>query len=788
MNRCAVTDSAGDSELETGRLIRELSLDACIEVDEEGLICDWNPAAESAFGWSRTEALGQSFLLLAPERNRAFYLAAFKNNEPAQRRIECTGMRRDGSEFPAELALAPIRLRDTFHWVALVRDHSERKRVKEREQELEARVHNVIDHIQESYFELDLRGRYSFLNERGLRTLMGYSPQELLGKSYKECVTPEEAEKLKEAFIRVYATGQPIDCFEHSSLMKDGSVVYFEMSITLRKEVTGNVVGFACIARDRTERKLRETELARAKEEAELAARAKSEFLANMSHEIRTPMNAVVGMTSLLLDMPLEPEVHDFVETIRISADSLLTIINDILDFSKIESGKLELEDRPFDLIRCVEEAADLLRTRAAEKGLELMIETDVSVPAWISGDVTRLRQILVNLLSNAVKFTTAGEVVVSIRTELDQAHNFGLPCLHFSVRDTGPGIAAEGLNRLFHSFSQVDASTTRKHGGTGLGLAISKRLTELMGGRIWVESELGKGSVFQFLIPHRATTAQTSPILNHARWAGKKVLIVDDNATNLRILERQLRNWTLEPVVVDRPQTALQLLQRNRFSLAILDFEMPDMDGLQLARQIAALQLQPAMPLAILSSSGSSLKELLRDGGSNPVDAFLTKPVKSHLLVDMIGRLLAGTEAKAANQPSNDIDHGLAARHPLRILLAEDNVVNQKVAVRLLERMGYRPDVVGNGLEALDAVRRQTYDLILLDVQMPEMNGFEVAQTITGESWREHHRPHLIALTANVLNEDRDRCLAAGMDDFLPKPLHIAHLQQALLKFHPTG
>ncbi len=606
--------------------------------------------------------------------------------------------------------------------------------------------------------------------------------------------TPEESLRIQEAFGKVLATGIPNECFPCTAISKEGAIRHQELSITLRKDMSGKVIGFACISRDCTERKLREAELARAKEAAELANRAKGEFLANMSHEIRTPMNAVVGMTSLLLDMPLEAEVRDCLETIRNSSDSLLTIINDILDFSKIESGKLELENRPFDLTRCVEDAADLLRTRAAKKGLELMIEIGAEVPAWLFGDVTRLRQILINLVGNAEKFTAAGEIVVSVHSEKPHSEPYsenaaaGGANLHFSVRDTGIGIPPEATERLFRSFSQVDASTTRKHGGTGLGLAISRRLTELMGGRIWVESELGKGSTFQFVIPERAAPAQKSPVLDRANWAGKTVLIVDDNETNLRILDAQLRKWMLAPVKAASAAAALRLLETDRFNFALLDYNMPAVDGLQLARAISQLNLAPPMPMAMLSSSGSTLKELLQDGGSNPLAAFLTKPVKSHLLADVISRLLATSDSAPmpAPGPSNEIDHDLAKRHPLRILLAEDNAVNQKVAVRLLERMGYRPDVASNGLEVLAAMEKSDYDLVLLDVQMPEMNGLEVAQIITSDAWA-GKRPHLVALTANVMQEDRDECLAAGMADFLPKPLDIAHLQQALLRHSPV-
>ncbi|MBC7932629.1 MAG: PAS domain S-box protein [Rubrivivax sp.] len=669
----------------------------------------------------------------------------------------------------------------------------ERKWAEEALRESEERYRRIVNQASDIIYRMDTEGRFTFTNPTAARTMGLSSELELIGQHYLSVIHPDYREAAAKFYGRQLIHRLTDTYYEFPAVARDGTEIWFGQSVQLLTE-GGHAVGFQAVARDITERKQLEFDLVAARDTALESMRLKSEFLANMSHEIRTPMNGVIGMTGLLLDTELNAEQRDFAETIRTSGDSLLTIINDILDFSKIEAGKLQFEMLDFDLGNAVEGTVELLAERARDKKIELASLVYSDVPTALRGDPGRLRQVLTNLIGNAVKFTEYGEVIVRAEKEDETGEAV---TVRFKVSDTGIGISEAARRNLFQAFVQADGSTTRKYGGTGLGLAISKQLVELMGGQIGVESEPGKGSTFWFTARFdKQTSGTVAPQADVMSLDKLRAFIVDDNATNRKILSHQFNSWGMIHEEADSGARALELLRRAAaqgapYDLAVLDLMMPGMDGFELARAIKDDPRIASVRLVLLTSYGQR-----GDGARSRemgVAAYLTKPVRQSQLFDCLTNVVSQapltTESATSSQHAASKVH---TKHSLQetnkmsnklILLAEDNVVNQKVAVRQLQKLGYRADAVANGREALEALGRIAYDLVLMDCQMPEMDGYEATAEIRRREGDARHTP-IVAMTANALEGDREKCIAAGMDDYVSKPVKPDELGAVLQKY----
>jgi signal transduction histidine kinase/CheY-like chemotaxis protein len=614
-------------------------------------------------------------------------------------------------------------------------------------------------------------------------------PSQAIGKTDLDFHTEEHARRAFADEQRIIRTGQPVLAQEVLLTERDGTRIWIHSTKMPLRDTSGRIVGTFGISRDITRRKQMEEELQKAKEAAEAANRAKSEFLANMSHEIRTPMNGVLGMTELALGTDLTSEQREYLEMAKTSANSLLAVINDILDFSKIEAGKLDLDITPFRLRESLARITKPLALRAQQKGLELLCDVRPEVPEEIVADPTRLTQVLSNLLGNAIKFTNQGEV--ELRAELESRHAYGAT-LHFSVRDTGIGIPLEKQKSIFEAFAQADGSTSRRFGGTGLGLTISTRLVEMMGGRIWVESRPGRGSCFHFTADVGvANSERVARPAELARLRGLSVLVVDDNAANRRIVAELLESSGMKPVLAASGAEALTRLEEAQagntpLALMILDCHMPEMDGFELVEQIRRRPALAGIPILMLTSAGERGDATRRR--ELGIAANLTKPVNQRQLMESIQAAL-GRPAAGGAAPFPVTRQSLRAGEPkLRVLLAEDNAVNQKLALRLLEKQGHSVLVVGTGRAALEALDEEKFDVVLMDVQMPDMDGLEATAAIREREKADGKHVPIIAMTAHVMAGDQERCLAAGMDGYVAKPISSQALATEINRVRTTS
>ncbi len=783
-----------DSERENpeGRLgaqieLLDLAYDAIVVLDLDCRVAFWNRGAKETYGWTGAEAAGRNIDELLRTRIPGATVEAVLATVLRDGRWEgeLVQQRRNGTTVDVDSRW--VLLRDgngqPCSFLKINRDISTQKRIRETLRESEEQFRSAFDFATVGMALVSPEGRWLKVN-RTLCAIVGYAETELLEIDFQRITHPDDLNANLTHMQALLRGESPSYQMEMRYLHKEGRIVWVLLGVSLVRDPEERPLHFIAQIQNITTRKQAEEEVRQAREAAEAANRAKSEFLANMSHEIRTPMNGILGMTELALDTPLSEDQKEYLQAIRNSAAALLTILNDILDFSKVEAGRLDLEFLPFDLRDCAAEALKPLALRARDKGLELAYDVRPDVPAVVAGDAGRLRQILLNLAGNAVKFTEAGQV--SLTVDLDAREDDEV-VLHFRVSDTGIGIPEDKQHLIFEAFTQADGSTTRRYGGTGLGLAICRQLTGLMGGRIWVESRADQGSTFHFTVRLRVGEAEAPLVPPSSLWE-MPVLVANDNATNRRFLEDTLRGWHMEPEVVNDGTAALAAVLAARkagrpFPLLLLDVQMPGMGGFEVAERLR----QDGTPVKIvLLTSGSRADDAARCRQLR-VSACLLKPVKQADLLQAVLRTLGLSLQLRRTEPKMPERETSVASTPLRILLAEDNPINQKVAARMLEKQGHHVVVAGDGRQALAFWERDAFDLILMDVQMPTMDGLEVMAAIRAEERGTGRHVPIVALTAHAFKGDEERCLRAGADGYLSKPVQGAELARVLREL-PTA
>jgi len=751
--------------------------DAIFTIETEtGIIIDANKKAETLLKTSKAELIGLHYSRLHPKNEFVSYVNDLETDMLNATPIYLNLIDKDMLKTPVELSASIIKLAPTlklFH--GIYRDISERKKAEASLIESESRYRTLVETIPNGLVELDISATITYLNASFCK-IYGYSKEELVGSTLWDIIIDSEQSKVQKIFISLLRGTSKTFPIIFKGRRKDGILIDVQLDWNYKRDENGRVAGFIAIIADITEKLTTELELKNAKEAAEEANRAKSEFLANMSHEIRTPMNGIIGMTHLLYNTELNGQQHEFLELIKLSADNLLALINDILDFSKIEAKKLELEKIDFLLRDSVNHTVKALMYKVMQKGLKVYVDVNPSVPNSLVGDPGRFRQIITNLLSNAIKFTEKGEI--NVRADLETKTDDTVTLL-FSVSDTGIGIPQEKQAAIFEAFTQADSSIARKYEGTGLGLTISRQLVELMNGKIWLESEHGSGSIFYFTAKFGISkSGRKFSLARLEKLRGVKVLVVDDNSTNRKFLEGLLKNWMLDATFAENAFVALDMVDESLktgklFEIMLIDINMPEMDGWKFSEKIRAISKYKNARIIIMPSAGlrGDIEQSIRLG----ISAYLIKPVIAGELEEallMIVSDTAQTNAKLITQHSIREN-----KQRLNILLAEDEIVNQKIATKLLEMHGHAVSVAHNGRQAFDLVRNEKFDMIFMDVQMPEMDGLEATCKIRElEKDSGRHIP-IVAMTAFAMKGDRERCLNAGMDAYISKPLEIEEI-----------